>query len=169
MKNKILPLSLPIIAIGIAVALFSCTPTGDRKQEAPNITSNDVPDMDVLTLDGKRLSLKQVQGKMALVMFQPECEDCQREAREIRDHLDAFKGYRLYFLSTAPMSQITAFSRDYDLNTQDNVIFAQTTINNVIHNLGEIPAPSVYIYSAAGKLIRAFNGETEIEEITESL
>lgn len=102
-------------------------------------------------------------------MFQPDCDDCQREAIQIRKNLASFKGYSLFFISSAPIHQIASFSNNYKLNNIENLTFAHTTVQEVINTLGPISAPSVYIYSQDGKLKKSFNGEVDIKEITTSL
>lgn len=135
--------------------------------EAPAI--NERPSMKIALADGNQVDVKALSHKMVLVLFQPDCDHCQREAKEIHDHLGAFKDYQVYFISSHPMQVINQFSKDYQLDNKPNVHFAFTTVDNVLNNFGPISAPSLYIYSEQGKLVKKFNGETDIQEIIKFL
>lgn len=154
-----------------AILLFGCsTPeskTNENKQ--PNIQfKNDLPKMLVTTLDKVPINTYELQGNTILILFQPDCDHCQREAKEIRQHLDAFKEYKIYFISADHISAIQKFGKDYDLLGHTNIFFAFTTVDNVINNFGPIPAPSVYIYSNQ-RLLQKFNGEVAIEKILQAI
>jgi peroxiredoxin len=160
-----------ILSLAYCVGSSSCNQKNSEERSKTNVTKipsatkNDLPGITIVTLEGDQLLIKNQQGKVVLVMFQPECDDCQREAVQIRDNIDAFKEYSLFFISSAPMQEIGNFKKDYKLDSFNNVVFGQTTVQNVINTLGTISAPSVYIYSNEGKLVKFFNGEVDIKEI----
>lgn len=125
---------------------------------------NDLPTMQITMLDDSQVSIHTLTGKIILILFQSDCDHCQREAREIRENLDAFNGYSIYFLSADEASAVHKFANDYNLLGQKNIYFARTTVDDVIKNFGSIPAPSVYVY-ANQRLVQKFNGEVAIEKI----
>ncbi|HEX6227568.1 MAG TPA: redoxin domain-containing protein [Chryseolinea sp.] len=155
----------------ITAGLFFCcsTPTQKTTVESPVVqTRNDLPNMTVTSLDETHINLRTLKDKTILILFQPDCDHCQREAKEIRENLDAFKNYSLYFISADQFDPVKKFGEDYDLITQPNVHFALTTVDNVLKNFGAIPAPSVYIY-ADQKLVKKFNGEVSIGRILQAI
>jgi peroxiredoxin len=130
---------------------------------------NDLPNNMLLTgQDGSQFMAKSLQGKVILFFFQPDCDHCQREAAQISEHLPAFRDYSLYFISTAPMPQITQFAKEYRLSGT-NVHFAQTRLENILSALGPIQAPSMFVYSQEGRLVQKFDGETDINLILRSI
>ena len=133
--------------------------TGSNRQ------GNDLPRLPLTSLDGSRFMANSLEGKTVLVLFQPECEDCQREAAQIQQNLPAFDEYSVYFISNADLQEQARFAEKYGLTGHKNVHFAQTSINDIINTLGPSPAPSVFIYSAEGRLVKEFKGETEIQQI----
>jgi len=151
----------------LLLTFVSCTSSGSTEQEAKEpAASNDLPQLSLTTIGGKQLTIAdEFDGKTILVLFQPECDDCQRQAQAIKQNLKAFENFSLYFVSSAPTAQIAAFAEHYQLNTHQHITFAQTTVQDVIQSLGQVPAPSIYIYSDEGKLIKSFNGEVGIEEL----
>ena len=151
--------------------LFCCSgPSSKTPVEVPAAvqTRNDLPRMIITTIDESQVDIHTLKEKIILILFQPDCDHCQREAKEIRENLNAFKNYNLYFISADQMANVKKFGEDYDLLGQPNVHFALTTVDNVIKNFGSIPAPSVYIYTDQ-KLVQKFNGEVTIEKILQAI
>ena len=151
--------------------VFSCSTPKPEKQETtiPVVPGpNDLPQMTVTTSDKSTVDLHNLTGRTMLILFQPDCDHCQREAQEIRKHLDKFSEYVLYFISADQMPAIEQFGKSYDLLGHTNVKFAATTVESVLGNFGPISAPSVYIY-VDQKLVKKFNGEVEIDLILQAI
>ena len=51
-----------------------------------------------------------------------------------------------------------------EMADQRDVHFAQTTINDILNQIGPIETPSLFVYSPEGRLVKSFIGETPIEE-----
>lgn len=165
MKNRNSPLSLLF-----AIISFSCSsPSSKTPVEPPPIPPrNDLPNMIITSLDESKIDVHALKENTILILFQPDCDHCQREAKDIRENLDAFKNYSLYFISADQFANVKKFGEDYDLMGHPNVYFALTTVDNVLKNFGAIPAPSVYIY-ADQKLVQKFNGEVTIDRILQAI
>ncbi len=165
MKNHNFPISLLF-----AIISFSCSsPSSKTPVEPPPVPPrNDLPNMIITSLDESKINVHALKENTILILFQPDCDHCQREAKEIRENLDAFKNYSLYFISADQMDAVKKFGEDYDLMGHANVYFALTTVDDVIKNFGGIPAPSVYIY-ADQKLVQKFNGEVTIDRILQAI
>jgi hypothetical protein len=148
-----------------------CVKTAKKNEKAtgaPAVTRNDLPSMNVTTLNGSLVNTQKLEGKSILILFQPDCDHCQREAKEIRQHIEAFKEYNVYFISADPMLAIEKFAKEHDLLGRTNFSFGMTTVDNVLNSFGPIPAPSVYIYSDQA-LVQKFNGEVSIDKILQAL
>lgn len=140
-------------------------PNVNPEPRAVTAPVSDLPDLTVTKLDNTPLRIKELKGRNILVLFQPDCDHCQRETREIKAHLPAFKGYTLYFVSNYPAGQLRQFSQDYQLASEPNVVFGTTTVEAILQTLGPQPSPSVYIYDGQGRLVKSFLGETKVEKI----
>jgi peroxiredoxin len=166
-----------VLSLGVLFILLftSCSKKQEEKKEELKVeeiqppVTNDLPTMQVGLLDGSTINAKEIKGKTVLVLFQPDCDHCQNEAKQIQQHLADFKDYNIYFVSSAAPEEIHKFSVDYKLTGLPNVSFGFTTVQNVLDNFGSIQAPSIYIYTDNGKLKTHFNGEIEVEEITRQL
>lgn len=135
----------------------------------PTTIVNELPDMQVRLMDGNTVDIKGIKSKVILVLFQPDCDHCQNEARQIEAHLDDFQQYDLYFISSASTSEVKTFAEDYNLSGRPKVWFGTTTLESILNNFGGIPAPSLYIYHEGGKLIQELNGEIDISVILKYL
>jgi peroxiredoxin len=131
--------------------------------------ANDLPALQVTGIDGKNFSAKNLKGKTVIVMYQPDCDHCQREATQIQQNIASFKSYQIYFITTATAAEIKKFAADYKLSTHANVHFGTTTLGNILSTYGPVETPSMYIYNATGGLIKKFNGETDIQIIKKHL
>lgn len=160
--------SAPLVFLFLV--LLSCAREKKEKPAPePKKVINDLPTMPIQLNDGTELSAKTLEGKIILILFQPDCDHCQREAVQIRENLEAFKDYKLYFISSATLPEIEKFAADYELTDKDGVYFARTAAENVIGSFGPIEAPSLYLYSAEGKLVQSFNGEVDISVVLKYL
>ncbi|MGV3638902.1 MAG: peroxiredoxin family protein [Adhaeribacter sp.] len=131
--------------------------------------ASDLPDLRVTRLDKSVLRIKDVKGPSVLFLFQPDCDHCQREAKEIKANLGAFQGYTLYFVSNYPLPALEKFAKEYGMDQEPQVIFASTSIDAILNTLGPQPSPSLYIYNDQGRLVNKFLGETPIGQILPAL
>jgi peroxiredoxin len=157
------------INLFFAISILACSgpKSSEKPTEPENIsTRNDLPKMVITSFDGTQVDVRELKGNSVLILFQPDCDHCQREAKEIRENLDAFKNYNLYFISADQMPAVEKFAKDYDLLGHNNINFGMTTVQHVLDNFGPIDAPSVYIY-VNQQLQHKFNGETPIAKILE--
>jgi hypothetical protein len=75
----------------------------------------------------------------------------------------------VYFLSSNPKPEVEKFAADYKLTGKENVKFGMVTGESVINNFGPIPTPSIYIYNEEQRLMKSFNGQTDIEVVKSAL
>lgn len=149
------------------MVIQSCTPSSNKDSNATQ--QNDLPQMIATKLDGSQVNMKELKGKAVLILFQTDCDHCQREATAIHENISGFKAYSLYFITTVSLKEIETFANEYRLADNPIVHFCQTTNQSILDNFGPIDAPSLYIYSQDQKLVKAFNGETQISEILKYL
>ncbi len=165
-------ISLSLLFIGILGAIqVSCsTPVKKEEKKAEVVQENKLPNMKLVKLDGKEFNAKTLLGsKTILILFQPDCDHCQNEAKQIAERLPAFASYVVYFVSSAPLKDIEKFSQEYKLSGKPNIHFATAGFQSIVDNYGPIPAPSIYIYSSTGSIENSFNGEMEIDVVIKYL
>jgi hypothetical protein len=152
----------------IALGAFSCK-TKPKEPEKPKIVVNDLPSLPVTLIDSTKLVARDLPGNTILILFISDCDHCQREATAIREKIEAFKKYTIYFLSSESSSILKKFSEEYKLADKPNVKFGTVEIPMILQNFGPIPTPSMYIYSSEKRLVKEFKGETSIDEILHAL
>jgi thioredoxin-related protein len=143
--------------------------TAQAQQPIEPEVKNERPVMTFTLLDGSKIDAQSLNEKMVLILFQPDCDHCQQEAKQIKNRLEAFKDYQLYFISSHPMEIIEKFAKDYGLYKKENVHFGATTVESVLDNYGAISAPSIYIYTKEGRLVEEFEGQVDIEMVIRHL
>lgn len=148
---------------------LSCS---SKKKEAAveSSTRQGLPNIKVKMLSGSVLNTNTIKGKTILFFYSPDCDHCQREAKDIGKNVEAFKEYTIYFVcSPRPDESIAAFQKEYGLENQPNLFFGQAEVANVIGEMGSIGTPSLFIYSEQGKLVKQIDNETPAAEIIKFL
>lgn len=140
-----------------------------RAEEPVKQEINELPYLSYQTLKGDTVSTRSLPGGSILILFNTECDHCQREAKEISEKIEAFKNYELLFIAADSVHKIDKFSRTYNLADKPNVKFGRAEFQDVFMNFGSIPTPSVYIYSRERKFVKSFQGETPVEELIKYL
>ena len=124
-----------------------------------------LPPLEIQLNDGSKVSVKNLPGKIALILFFPDCDHCQREAAQIQKNIGGFKDYTLYFISSASFEDINHFAHTYQLANYKNVVFARAESRDVIDAFGPIETPTIFLYDKNGNLIETFSGEVAIEVV----
>jgi thioredoxin-related protein len=130
---------------------------------------NDRPPITIRLVDGTDVNVKTLDKKLILILFQPDCDHCQDQAKQIQKRLDAFANYQMYFISSEALDVILKFSKDYNLMNKPNVHFGFVPVEDVVNHFGSISTPSIYIYKESGELIQNFDGLVDIEVVIKYL
>lgn len=162
------PLQVLIYAAFIFISVINCSCNAKKEESTSPAAATDLPSIPISLIDGTKTSVNNLTGNVGVILFQPDCDHCQNEAKDILNNINAFKNYQLYFISSAPTLEIVKFAKDYNLHDQANIKFAHSESQHIVDSYGSIPAPSFYLYRG-GKLIQSFNGEVAIEVVIKYL
>lgn len=158
-----------IFAAIAAICLWNCDQASKKSAENPNEEINELPYLDYKTLSGESSSTRNLPGASILILFNTDCDHCQREAKEIAEKSEAFKNYELLFIAADSVHHIENFAKTYNLTNKPNIKFGQAEFQNVFVNFGSIPTPAIYVYSRERKFVKSFLGETPVEEVIKYL
>lgn len=152
----------------IAFCAMQCTPkeknSGTTEVSTTQPAVNDQPTLTVRLLNGQTISLRDLNGNVMLIFFNPSCDHCEREAEQIKNRKQLFANHTLYFVSTESVESLTAFANKYEL-TDKNFVFAQADAASVFESVGNLPSvPAIFIYKDH-RLIKRFDGETSLDVI----
>ena len=156
-----------IFIVGISAMTYWWYPENEEPvKEVPTV--NELPLLNVLKIDGRVMSLREAEDKSVLIFFNPDCDHCQREAKDISEQKNVFRDYTLYFISIDSIPKIKQFAREYDL-MEDNFIFAQADNYQVYVAVGAFQAvPAIFIYEKK-KLVKKTEGEIKLDELKKYL
>ncbi|HWA32590.1 MAG TPA: redoxin domain-containing protein [Cyclobacteriaceae bacterium] len=162
-----------LILVVTVLAFVACTPSSKRedsgKAHAQVDSTKTLPKISVVTAEGDSVNLSTLNGPLMLILFTPDCDHCQREAKDISNHFKIFEDYTLYFVAAQTSDVLKEFAIKYNLTDKSNVVFAQGPIVPVMKLLRPTSMPTILIYNADGELVKRFDGETRVEDIEEYL
>lgn len=148
--------------------LHGCTTL--KKKEEPRGLSNELPYLAYTDLQtGATASTRDLPGNSILILFNCDCDHCQREASEISTKGSFFKNHELYFIASDSAHHIQNFSKRFGLEGKKNMHMGRAEYMDIFMNFGAIPTPAIYIYSKEKKLVKSFMGETPLEELIKYL
>jgi peroxiredoxin len=152
-----------------ALCLWNCDQAARKPIETPQQETNELPYLDYKTLNGEASTTRTLPGNSILILFNTDCDHCQREATEISEKNEAFKNYEILFIASDSVHQIENFSKTYHLADKPNVKFGRAEYQDVYTNFGAISTPAIYIFNRERKFVKSFLGETPVEELIKFL
>jgi peroxiredoxin len=165
MKKTRLIYSL-IALVAISVAIYALWPSTVASEQASVV--NDLPALTVLQTNGESVSIHDLEGNVVLIFFNPDCDHCQREAKQISEQKSIFKSHSVYFISIDSITRIERFAIDFKL-TDPNFHFAQADGFAVYNSVGPMPSvPAFFIYDH-GRFVKKLAGEVKLEEVMKYL
>lgn len=132
-------------------------------ERVPKFSFFDVLNKDIFTNDSIR------NGKPCLIIyFNPDCEFCQHEARQLSANIQKFQNDQILMISYVNSSKILKFRKDYHLQDK-NITFLKDSDDQFIDDFGEAFIPSIFIYNKDRQLSHHFIGETKMEALLKYL
>lgn len=157
-------LSTIVLIIYAMFTFISCKSIKNTNVEV----AKTIPYFTFVTLDRKPFvkdSLDAVRTKF-IFYFNSECDHCQKQGKWLSKEIDIFKDLEMIFISYEQMDAIKNYRDKYNFH-QENITFLEDTRLTFSHLFGAENFPSILIYSKDSKLIKAFSGETKVENILE--
>lgn len=119
-----------------------------------------LPSMSLQSLDGSYFLLK-TGLPLVLVYFNSECDHCRSQMNDIKANLNLYSGAVLVLMSSQDLEDVKAFATELDLGRGENIHFARIEPAQLSQSFGTLSLPQIFVYSAEGKLLRVFSGETD--------
>ncbi len=149
----------------LSVIAFAQCSKPEKKEAEIKKEVNELPHLAFKNLDGSAATTRDLPPASVLILFNTDCDHCQREAKSIQENLESFKDYTLHFIASDSEQNIEQFAKDYKLENLANVRFGKAEGQDVYLNFGSIPTPAIYVYSKERRFVKSFMGETPIEQI----
>lgn len=130
-----------------------------------------IPNFEFLTLKQQSFNKASLQTNLntIFIYFNSECYLCQHEAQSISNNLEKFKNSQFIFVSTEPIKTIQQFSKQYNLNNQQNIIFLNDNLNTFYSRFDATSIPYVLIYNKNQKFIKKHKGQINAKGIIRAL
>ena len=123
-----------------------------------------IPDSTYFTKDD--LSKKKA---TIIIVFNPDCEHCQHETKELTAHIDLFKKAQIIMASPMEFSYLKKFYDEYKIADFPNIIMGRDPgyYLGTFYHIRSFPA--IFVYDKKGNFVKAFDGTYPVEQIAEVL
>jgi thiol-disulfide isomerase/thioredoxin len=104
-----------------------------------------------------------------LMFFSPDCDHCQKEAKELLAYREELKNLPILMVSPAPFKEIKAFYQDYNIAAMTNIIMGQDLNYTLGLKYRPRTYPSIFVYDSRGILAKAFVGNIGVPAILDAV
>lgn len=157
-----------VLNIMLVMALFAYSQQGTTPTEPPFKRFPTVPPLKLLRTDSATIySKKDIPKKkpVMIIVFSPDCDHCQHEAKDIMAHIDQLKDILIIFCSPAKLYTINQFANTYGLTKNKNIIVGQDFSYLLTSFYGMRNFPFIACYDKKQQLITSFDGSFPIEKV----
>jgi thioredoxin-related protein len=104
-----------------------------------------------------------------IMIFNPDCEHCQHETRELIAHMDLFKKVQIIMTSPLEYYYIKKFYDDYKIADYPNIIMGRDPgyYFGTFFHIRYFPA--IFLYDKKGNFVGQFDGSVPVEKIAAAL
>ncbi len=142
---------ISLIVIIVALVIFFI-----KKAERRKVFST-LPEFSFIDVNGtwnKTTYLPELNGYV-VILFNPGCEACHIEAKEISENRGDLQNYTFLFLSPDSLSKIKSFIMKYHLHVMDNVFYGQVGFDTISAKFGKSVIPWTFVYNKNKKLVKS--------------
>ncbi len=167
MKKTLFIASVAFLALfgslQLYVYLSRPTPAGELREKVAN-----VPALSLKDRHGNEFTIP-TGRPVVLIYFNSTCDHCQRQLNVLRDNLGLFANAALVLMSSQSMEEVVPFTDGLGFDKESHVYLVQITHEELANVFGTLGLPHIFVYSAKGKLVGLFAGETTVAAIAEHL
>lgn len=151
-----------ILLIFLLTACSSKEPKEEAQQQTAPI--NDYPDLVLTRTNGTTYNARDLEENQILILYLPDCDHCQREAKAISESAASFSRYTVHFFTASNQQGIEQFAADAGVQALGKVELSTTTSDAILQTFGSVQTPTLFIYRDK-KLIKKLEGETPVSTI----
>ena len=131
-------------------------------------TIKTLPDFNVISITNNQSVNSHIlsAGKPIIFFyFSPECEHCQKETRDLIDHIDELRNVKLAWITNDPIDSLKVFYKHFRLDTiPDSFVGSDTKFS--FYRIFLPPAtPYIAIYDRHQALLKVYYEEVDISNI----
>lgn len=132
-------------------------------QSIPAFQITTVPDSNIYSS-----ALLQKNKPVVIILFNPDCEHCQRETKELLAWRNEIKELQIVMVSAAPYHKVKTFYEDYNIAVLPNIKMGCDIEYKLVLTFKATSYPAVYVYDAKGILSKAFVGGASVPAIIQA-
>ena len=102
------------------------------------------------------------------MFFNPDCEHCQKETKELLAYKEELKDIQIVMTSALPYKLIKDFYTEYNIASMTNIKMGQDVNYTLGTKYHPTRYPAIYVYDAAGNLAKVFAGNAGVPAIIEA-
>ncbi|MDO6433060.1 hypothetical protein Q4E93_20800 [Flavitalea sp. BT771] len=148
------------------ILLYSCA-AREKKQAGEELPAFDLQLIDSVT--NFNTAAIPAGAPIALIYFSPDCEHCQKETKEILQHMDSLKQIRFYFISNDPLDNMREYNKKFQLYNYSNIVLGRDTKFFFPAHFKKVSPPYIVTYGPDRIKKEIFMGETPIRQIISSV
>ena len=107
---------------------------------------------------------------IVIVYFSPDCEECQKFVESVLKRMDEFRNASFALVTYLPVEYVTKFISEYHLEKYPNINVGTeggTFFLRKYYGVGKFPF--VAIYSKNGDLVKVYNSDPNIDDMSAQL
>ncbi|NIG54893.1 redoxin domain-containing protein [Chitinophaga sp. Cy-1792] len=108
-------------------------------------------------------------GPTVFVFYQPDCESCNQEAKDILQHKSSLDSIHLLLVSDCSILAMKQFGDKYGFSAMSGITLLKAGPGDIYRYFGVVLTPSFLIYNSDRHLVNQYNGETRMDLVLKSL
>jgi len=169
MKSKNIIILLAIICIFFLSIFFLYKIIQITKHR--EITRQNFPAFRLFDLEGDLFTQNSLKRNVPALFlyFDPECETCHWEFKQIKSNQNDFHNSQIIFFTTQPADTIIHFLNSIAFKPSSNMIFLIDSQAELLKTIEIKGPPTSLIYNKNGELIKRFDGPVKVETLIKYL
>lgn len=170
MRKTIRYILILTIAAGLSFMIYKIINKIDEKKQKE--TQRQVlPDFEFFTLDSVPYRKSDILSghSILIIYFNPDCDQCDYEAKEIKANINKFYNTQILMISNSISDNIRIFADKFNLTEEPSVRFLMDTKGLYYQIFDARNTPNIFIYNKDHQLLKHYEGQTKIEAILKHL
>jgi thiol-disulfide isomerase/thioredoxin len=152
-----------------------CFSVSAQQADATGVTLQNIQALPAFKImaapDSTAYSSEQLQKNkpVIIIFFNPDCEHCQRETKELLAYKQELKDIQIVMITSLSFTLIKDFYKEYGIASMPNIVMGQDI--NYALRLKYRPTnfPGMYLYDANHKLAKVFAGNVGVPTMLDAL
>jgi hypothetical protein len=100
-----------------------------------------------------------------LMYFNPDCDHCQQETRELLAHIGQLRETSIYLVTNGDTEALIKYCQNFRLDTVKNLIIGKDYQYSFFRAYLPPVVPFIAIYNSRKELVKIYNGEIEMYRV----